>query len=134
MYYERIYKSSSGDNLNSNDWSSDFRKKFNSREPFKISFCSYFVVNFLSSCCCCLIRRQQKDPSSWYSRKKRQNEKFEIARDKLSSEFDLHNIINLQRINCFIQRMMLSKRQRHSVDYFRRYTIEDYHLQKEHLR
>ncbi len=84
MYYERIYKSSSGDNLNSNGWSSDFRNKFNSREPFKISFCSYLAVNFLSYCCCCLIQRQQKDPSSWYSRKKKQNEKFEIARDKLS--------------------------------------------------
>ena len=71
MYYERIYKTSSGGNSNANDWSSDFRKKFNSREPFKISFCNYLVVNFLSYCCCCLIGRQQKDPSSWYSRKKR---------------------------------------------------------------
>ena len=42
----------------------------------------------------------------------------------------MKNIIVLQRINKFVQKLLLARRQRYSVEYFRRYAIEDYEVNK----
>mmetsp|Transcript_12100 Transcript_12100/g.15445 ORF Transcript_12100/g.15445 Transcript_12100/m.15445 type:complete len:90 (-) Transcript_12100:226-495(-) len=79
--------------------------------------------------CCCLTPRWSRNPKSWYSRSKRLQEKFEIAREKFYSEVDLHSMLKLQRISRFMQQMQYKRWQRQSVSYFRRYTIEDYQIQ-----
>ena len=51
-----------------------------------------------------------------------------LALSKFESEVDLKNIIAAMRISKFVAKMGTNKRQRNSIDYFRRYTIDDQDL------
>lgn len=51
--------------------------------------------------------------------------KFNLAREKFNNEIDLYSILTLQRISHFLAKINTSKRQRRSVEYFRKYTIGD---------
>ena len=50
---------------------------------------------------------------------------IDAAMEKLQKEIDLKEIIKFLRVNHLIQKIVLSKRQRWSVPYFRRYTINE---------
>ena len=56
--------------------------------------------------------------------------KFEEARKGFGTEVDMKNIIIRQRVNKFISKLLLARRQRYAVEYFRRYAIEDYEVNK----
>ena len=116
------------------DWRKDLRTKFKSRVPFEFGFCSYISVRFLKYCCCCFAKRWDKDSNSWYHQRRIQSEKFKIAREKLNSEVDLHSMIKLQRITRFLLTQTTNRRQRNSVGFFRKYTIENYHLDQKNRR
>mmetsp|Transcript_6472 Transcript_6472/g.8687 ORF Transcript_6472/g.8687 Transcript_6472/m.8687 type:complete len:177 (-) Transcript_6472:111-641(-) len=71
--------------------------------------------------------------SSWYRSHRKSLDKFAIARRQLLQEVDLVNIVNNQRLNKFVVRLNTTKRQRRSINYFRRFTIEDCQIEQEKL-
>ena len=77
--------------------------------------------------------RRYEDDDSWFSRSKRSIAKFQIAKDKLGEEVDMKNIIIYQRVSNFLNRIHSSRRQRLSVDYFRRYTVTDTEIGRKKL-
>ena len=62
---------------------------------------------------------------SWYQRHHKISKKILIAQRKFDSEVDLKNIITQLRLTKFLSKLQTSKRQRRSIDYSRKYTIED---------
>ena len=50
---------------------------------------------------------------------------IDAAMEKLQDEIDLKEMIKFMRVSHLIHKVTLSKRQRHSVHYFRRYSIKD---------
>lgn len=94
------------------------------------SYFNYLAIMFLENACCCLVKHKEKnidDPKNekWFIKSKRSIEKFEIAKKKLDSEVDIKNIIQTRRITSFLNKINMTRRQRLSVDYFRRYTVTD---------
>mmetsp|Transcript_13471 Transcript_13471/g.17049 ORF Transcript_13471/g.17049 Transcript_13471/m.17049 type:complete len:175 (-) Transcript_13471:48-572(-) len=71
--------------------------------------------------------------SSWYRSKRKSLDKFAIAERQLLKEVDLVTLVNNQRVNKFLTLLNTSKRQRSSVNFFRRYTIEDWQIEQEKL-
>ena len=125
LYFERKQVK-----LGSEEWREDMSNKLDGRKPFVFGYWSYVSIKLVSCLCCCFTTRWSRDQKSWYARKKNLLEKFEIAREKFNSEVDLHSMLKLLRIARFMQRLNLKRWQGKSVSYFRRYTIEDYEVER----
>ena len=59
---------------------------------------------------------------------------MQLAHEKFDSEVDLKNIIMALRVSKFVGKMETNKRQRDSIAYFRRYTIDDNDVMNEKSR
>ena len=128
LYYEIVKRSATdeeeaGDGFTT-EWRTDMKQKLKNRQEMNFRYLTYLLVPFLSCCCCCIMKRFEGE-GSWYGRNKLSLAKFKIAKEKLNSEVDMKNIIIFQRISKFLQKLQSSRRQRLSVDYFRRYTVQD---------
>ena len=99
------------------------------RTTWKFSYAGHLIYHFMNSCCCCFLR-QRKSDDSWFFQYRHKLAKFEEARKGFGTEVDMKNIIIRQRVNKFISKLLLARRQRYAVEYFRRYAIEDYEVNK----
>ena len=135
LYFER--KNVKDDKFDS-DWRPLLKKILESREPLIQSYFNSVSFSFLAMCCCC--RRQywerHVDDGGWYwfKRQKELKEKIALAQEKFNGEVDLKNIIKTLRLNKFQTKMKINKRQRRSVSYFRRYTVDEVSVKKEEAR
>lgn len=106
--------------------------RIKNREEFWFGYFGYGLMSITTKCCCCLKKRWlQKWPyykKQWYS-----YEKFKAARIELNREKDIENMIYNMRINKFMQKTHLKKRQRDSVQYFMKYVIEDHEIKKKEI-
>ena len=48
---------------------------------------------------------------------------MDAAREKLAKEFDFEHVMSVLRISRFLAHLQLSRRQRLTVDFFRKYTV-----------
>jgi len=114
------------------DWHEEMRKNFKSRFAFEQPYWSFASFKILSACCCCLRKRWLEEEHGWlwFKRQKVQIEKVTIAQQKFDSEVDLKNIITALRVGKFLSKIQTKKRQRRSVGYFRRYTIDEKTVQQ----
>ena len=101
LYFER--KSAIGEStLGEESWKIDLSDKLNSRSPFHNTYCDHFATSLLSIFCCCMTSHSLKSPRNCYSRRRKLQDKWDIASEKLHSEVDLHTIVNLQRVSRFL--------------------------------
>ena len=102
-------------------------ERINNRRKFWFGYMGYGLVSLTSKCCCCckkyMLKHWRYYRKQWVSYKK-----FKRARDSLSMEKDVEFMIYNQRINKFLQKSLLMKRQRDVVQYFMRYLIEDHEI------
>ena len=122
LYYESTENQEEIENTT--NWRLDMEQKLNSRQEMTFSYVTFIFVKLLSNCCCCIMRRYENE-KGWYGRNKRSLAKFKIAKEKLNSEVDMKNIVTFRRISTFLHKLQTKRRQRLSVDYFRRYTVQD---------
>ena len=125
LYFERQSAEDEDDHYET-DWRRDLRAKFESRHAFDQTYFTYAAFNIIEYICCCCTKKWGKKKGSWYWRQKRIGDKLEIAQELFNSEVDLQRILSEQRISKFLSKLQTNKRQRASVGYFRKYTIEDH--------
>jgi len=131
LYYER--RNEDGEQpteYGETSWKKDLQQKFDSRFPFRLHFCTLVFLYITENVLCCLVKRCKRT-SLWYRRQSKRFTKFKIARQKLESEVDIVKIINVLRLSKFLAKLSATKRQRRSVNFFRKYTIEDAQLARE---
>mmetsp|Transcript_34493 Transcript_34493/g.45371 ORF Transcript_34493/g.45371 Transcript_34493/m.45371 type:complete len:203 (+) Transcript_34493:1269-1877(+) len=93
---------------------------------FSQSYLSQLTVQFLSSFCCCFVRRLDSSAreGSWYRRNMQRLRRLKGARERLNQELDVLHLVREIRLVDMLKRVVLSRRQRASVPFFRRYTIK----------
>lgn len=97
--------------------------RINNRREFWFGYLGYGLISLSSKCCCCLKQRLvRKWP--YYRKQYMDYKKFQKARQDLTREKDVEHMIYNLRIQKFMQKTLLKKRQRDVVQYFLRYLIE----------
>ena len=86
--------------------------------------------------CCCRKKKwlDEENGWDWFKQSKYVIEKMRLAQNKFDSEVDLKNIIMALRVSKFVAKMETNKRQRDSIAYFRRYTIDDKDVSQDRRR
>ena len=97
-------------------------ERINNRRAFRFGYPSYGLISFTSKCFCCCKKAMVK---SWpfYRRQWLSYQRFKKAREDLHREKDIEHMIYNLRIQKFMQKTTLKKRQRDVVQYFMRYVI-----------
>ena len=99
-----------------------FEKTLRSKTVLSFGYLKYYKLQCFAYmkrlCCCC---------SLWKSRErnllKLQN-RNNNAKDKLSQEMDILNIVRDLRVSRFLNSLWLTPYQQQSVDYFKQYSLE----------
>lgn len=103
------------------------RQKINNGSEFSMSYLNLLAIKFLQNMCCCIVNRYDKEEfkDGWYRRNVQRLRRLELAKAKLRSELELDLFVSMNRLAHFLNKVVLNRRQRVSVQYFQRYLVKD---------
>lgn len=115
LYFQQEFLYDDKDeNGNLKDDDAEMIDRIKNRQAFWFGYCGYGLMSIISKCCCCLKKRWlHRCPyykKQWYS-----YQKFKAARIELNREKDIEHMIYNMRIQKFMQKSQLKKRQRDMV-------------------
>ena len=96
---------------------------------FSISYGSYMILSTLDCICCCLTKFC--DSRNWYKRKMLRYKRLELAKQKLQGELSIFQYLTMKRQSLFLFKTWLNRRQRTSVKFFKRYTVQNSEIDKD---
>ena len=106
------------------------RRQIESTQDYSFNYGMYLMIYFLKSCCCCIVRKYDTKghEGHWYRRNMQKLRKIELACDRLNAERELHAFIKNIRLTQFALRLWTNRRQRSSVQFFRRFKVWDWEV------
>ena len=87
-------------------------------------------VSTLDSFCCCLAKCCDR-PGSCYQRNMQRYKRLELAKKKLQGELSVMEYLTMKRLSIFVFKTWLNRRQRASVEFFKRYTVQNSEIDKD---
>ena len=75
------------------------------RKEFDMTYWAYLMIRFVNTFCCCLKSCCMRIQCC--SVQARRLQKFQIARERLVEEKDLHKLVQQNRVSRFIHKMLL---------------------------
>ena len=108
---------------------SKMRTEMTRSNDFSISYGSYMILSTLDCICCCLTKFC--DSRNWYKRKMLRYKRLELAKQKLQGELSIVQYLTMKRQSLFLFKTWLNRRQRTSVKFFKRYTVQNSEIDKD---
>lgn len=125
LYSEEPYLVS-GKDVRSNE--QEFLQRVQNRRPFSYSYCGYRCTKIASKCWCCLKLCVSRSKRSAFERRLRKMKMLERARQMLSQERDMEDMLYMKRMVRLMIKSFLTIQQQACVQYFSKYVIKDSNL------
>ncbi len=125
LYTQSTESSSKGGQKERRTNEEEFLSRVNEQRPFTFSYFGYLCTLFASKCCCCFTKN-----NTVYQRRYQSLLKLQKAREMLSNEKDIESLIKLSRVVDFLCKVVLTRSQKASVQFFHKYVVRDSHVEK----